>query len=103
MPDVRLDPADAAELADMVRFLSDWLAADHGRLAASLRAFTGNSGYDLSQLRRDVDRFAILLGGSVGEPLFRHERRIPGQPRIRRAWRASTSFVLALRAAGAPR
>lgn len=63
MPEVRLEAADAAELADMLQLLGDWLAADHGRLAASLRAFTASSGYDLSQLRRDVDRFAILLGG----------------------------------------
>ena len=46
------------------------LAADHGRLAASLRAFTPSLGYDLSQLRRDVDRFVFVLGGSDGEPLF---------------------------------
>ena len=58
----RLDAADAAELADMLQFLSDWLAADPDRLAASLRAFTESRGYDLSQLRRDVDRFVFLLG-----------------------------------------
>jgi len=46
--------------------LSDWLAADHGRLAVWLRGFTASPGYDLSQLRRDVDRFVILLGGSDG-------------------------------------
>jgi hypothetical protein len=51
--------------------VSDWLAADHGRLAVSLRGFTGSSGYDLSQLRRDADRFVILLGGSDGESLSR--------------------------------
>jgi hypothetical protein len=70
MPPVSLDAADAGELAELLRFVSDWLAADHGRLVVSLRAFTGSSGYDLSQLRRDVDKFVILLGGSHGEPLF---------------------------------
>lgn len=70
MPQVPLDAADAGELAELLRFVSDRLAADHGRLVVSLRAFTGSSVYDLSQLRRDVDRFVILLGGSDGESLF---------------------------------
>jgi hypothetical protein len=51
----------------MLQFLSDWLAADHGRLAVSLRAFTGNSAYGLSELRADLDRSVFLLGGSDGE------------------------------------
>jgi hypothetical protein len=70
MPQVFLDAGDVGELADLLQFVSDWLAADHGRLAVSLRDFTGSSAYDLSQLRRDVDRFVIQLGGSHGESRF---------------------------------
>ena len=34
MPEVRLDAADAAELAEMLQFLSQWLARDPARRAA---------------------------------------------------------------------
>ena len=82
-------------------------APDPRRLAASLEEFVGYPAYDIDQLRQDLERFVFLLDGSDGEPLLashRHEpAQVPGQPRIRRALRASTSFVLALRAAGAPR
>jgi hypothetical protein len=70
MPSLSLDTGDAAELAEMLEFLSDWLAADHGRLAVSLRDFIGNPAYGLSELRGDLDKFVFLLGGSDGEPLF---------------------------------
>jgi hypothetical protein len=65
-----LDPADTAELAELLVFLADWLAAHHGRLDASLRAFTGNDAYDAQHLRADLDRFTFLLGGNDGEQLF---------------------------------
>jgi hypothetical protein len=35
MPQVRLDAGDAAELAEMLQFLTGWLARDPARLAAS--------------------------------------------------------------------
>jgi hypothetical protein len=35
MPDVTLDVADAAELAEMLQFLGDWLPRNPGRLAAT--------------------------------------------------------------------
>jgi len=71
MPEVRLDAADAAELAEMLQFLIDWLADDPGRLAASLAEFAGHPAYNTGQLRDDLERFIFLLGGSDGEPLFR--------------------------------
>jgi hypothetical protein len=70
MPEVKLDVTDAAELAEMLQFLSQWLARDPGRLAASLGEFVGNPAYGTMQLREDLERFAFLLGGSDGEPLF---------------------------------
>ena len=36
MPEVKLNAADAAELAEMLQFLTSWLARDPARLAASL-------------------------------------------------------------------
>ncbi|HEX9538500.1 MAG TPA: hypothetical protein VGA04_10050 [Streptosporangiaceae bacterium] len=70
MPRITLDVADAAELAEMLQFLSDWLARDPGRLGASLEEFVGHPAYGLAQLRADLDKFVFLLGGSDGEPLF---------------------------------
>jgi hypothetical protein len=48
MPDMRLDTADAAELAEMLQFLAGWLARDSARLAASLEEFVGHPAYDLA-------------------------------------------------------
>jgi hypothetical protein len=42
MPEVKLDAADAAELAEMLQFLSSWLARDPGRPGASLEELTGH-------------------------------------------------------------
>jgi hypothetical protein len=42
MPGVTLDAADAAELAEMLQFLSDWLAREPARLGASLEDFVGH-------------------------------------------------------------
>jgi len=35
MPDFKLDASDAAEFAEMLQFLSQWLARDPARLGAS--------------------------------------------------------------------
>ena len=70
MPEVRLDAVDAAELAELLQFLSQWLARDPDRLGASLEEFVGHPAYGLTQLRGDLERFVFLLGGSDGEALF---------------------------------
>jgi hypothetical protein len=70
MPEVRLNAADAAELAEMLQFLSEWLSRDLGRLGACLAEFVGHPAYGLDQLRGDLERFVFLLGGSDGEDLF---------------------------------
>ena len=70
MPAVSLDAVDAAELAELLRFVGDWLAADHDHLDASLRRFVGVAGYDVDQLRHALNRFTFLLGDDDGEALF---------------------------------
>jgi len=72
---VRLDASDAAELAEMLQFLSDWLRRDPGRPGAWLEEFVGHPAYGTGQLRSDLDRFTFLLGGSDGEPLFGPEQQ----------------------------
>lgn len=74
MPRITLDTGDAIELAEMLSFLSQWLTRDPGRLGASLEQFAGSPAYAVQHLRDDLDRFAFLLGGNDGEPLFQ-----PGQ------------------------
>jgi hypothetical protein len=54
----------------MLQFLSQWLAHDRARLTAFLEQFTSHPAYGLRELRSDLDRFAFLLGGSDGKPLF---------------------------------
>lgn len=70
MSAVSLDTGDAAELAELLQFLHDWLAADGERLGESLGGFVGSRVYDVGQLRGDLNRFVFLLGGSDGEVLF---------------------------------
>ena len=70
-PQVHLDPTDAAELAEMLAFISQWLTGpDHAPLAASFGRFMGTQGYDLADLRTDLARFTFLLGHDDGEQLF---------------------------------
>jgi hypothetical protein len=64
------DVPDAAELAEMLQFLSQWLDRDPARLGASLAEYVDHPAYGLAQLRQDLERFAFLPGGSDGEPLF---------------------------------
>jgi hypothetical protein len=70
MPEVRLNAADAAELSEMLQFLTGWLARDPSHLGASLEEFVGSPAYGIGQLRGGLERFAFLLGGSDGKPLF---------------------------------
>jgi hypothetical protein len=72
MPEVRLDAVDAAELAELLQFLSQWLARDRGRPGASLGEFVGHPACNVGELRQDLDRFTFLLGGDDGESLFGH-------------------------------
>jgi len=83
-PQVRVESADAAELAEMLTFISDWLTgADQALLAASFHRFVGVGGYDLTGLRADLARFTFLFGGDDGEQLFgHHEGESPRNPRI---------------------
>jgi hypothetical protein len=73
--DVTLAPADAAELAEMLQFLSDWIGRDRDHLEPSLESFAGSPAYGTRQLRHDLARFIFLLGGSDGESLFDPERQ----------------------------
>ena len=73
-PQLHLDLTDAAELAEMLTFISQWLTGpDHAQLTASFGRFMGTDGYDLTQLRTDLARFTFLLGYDDGEQLFGHD------------------------------
>ena len=72
MPETHLDMVDAAELAEMLTFLADWLSSSHKPiLEQSLVAFVGHPAYTAEVLRADLHGFAFLLGASdelFGEP-----------------------------------
>ena len=68
---MHLELVDAAEIADTLALISQWLAdADQAQLAASFAGFIGADGYDLTELRTDLARFTFLLGHDDGEGLF---------------------------------
>ena len=70
-PQAHLDLVDAAELGELLTFISQWLGGtDHAQLAASFGRFIGTQGYDLTELRTDLARFTFLLGHDDGEQLF---------------------------------
>ena len=71
MAHVTLDLSDAAELAEMLTFLTDWLSGSQKQtLAGSLTAFVGHPAYTTDTLCADLHRFAFLLGANDGEDLF---------------------------------
>jgi len=71
MPGITLDPVDAAELAEVLTFLTQWLSGRQKRaLAKSFAAFVGHPAYNTGTLCADLRRFVFLLGASDGEELF---------------------------------
>jgi hypothetical protein len=71
MPQITLDTGDAAELAEMLTFLADWLSGRQKPASQeSLAAFAGHPAYNTDTLRADLHRFAFLLATSDGEEPF---------------------------------
>jgi hypothetical protein len=71
MPAITLDLSDAAELAETLTLLTQWLSGSQEHaLAESFAAFTGHPAYNTGTLRADLHRFIFLLGASDGEGLF---------------------------------
>ncbi len=69
-PGVHLDPADAAELTELLQFLDDWLTSSQDQIHRSFAQFVGHPAYGISHLQGDLRRFAFLLGADNGEQLF---------------------------------
>jgi hypothetical protein len=68
MPQITLDHGDAAELAETLTFITDWLSGSQQQaLEESLAAFVGHPAYNTQALRSDLHRFVFLLGASDGE------------------------------------
>jgi hypothetical protein len=71
MPQITLDLSDAAELAEILTFLTNWLSGSQKQiLADSFAAFVGHPAYNTGTLSADLHRFAFLLGATDGEELF---------------------------------
>ena len=67
---VSLDTADAEELADFLRFLSEWLTSGPGQLSDSLARRMGSHPYGIDMLRHDLARFRALLGTGNDDGAF---------------------------------
>lgn len=67
MPEISLAAEDAAELADFLRFLGEWLATDHSQLSDTLARFMDGHPYEVKTLRHDLARFTSMPGGNDGE------------------------------------
>lgn len=72
-PSVHLHAADAAEPAESLQFLGNWLACGHDQLHRSLAQFVGNPAYGISEPPGDLNRLAFLLGADTGPQLFGDE------------------------------
>jgi hypothetical protein len=71
MHQISLDQGDAAELAEMLTLLAEWLAGSQKQTPTdSLAAFVGHPAYNAETLRADLHRFVFLPGVSDGEELF---------------------------------
>jgi hypothetical protein len=71
MPQITLDASDAAEVAQTLTFLADWLTSSQKQiLADSFAVFVGHPAYNTDALCADLHRFAFLLGETDGEELF---------------------------------
>jgi hypothetical protein len=71
MPGITLDLSDAAELAETLTFLTQWLSGSQKQaLADSFAAYVGHPSYNTDTLCTDLRRFVFLLGASDGEELF---------------------------------
>jgi hypothetical protein len=71
MTGITLDHADAAEIAETLTLLTEWLSGSQKHtLAESFAAFIGHPAYNTGTLCADLHRFAFLLGASDGEVLF---------------------------------
>lgn len=67
MPAVSMLTQDAADLADLLSCLRDWIDAEEIQLEPLL----DKHGYDVTGLRVSLDRFTCLLTSSGdGEPAF---------------------------------
>ena len=71
MPQITLDLADAAELAETLTSLASGLSGSQKHaLHDSFAAFVGHPAYNTDALCADLQRFVFLLGASDGEELF---------------------------------
>jgi hypothetical protein len=63
---ITLDTSDAAELADLLGCLRDWIDLEQDRLDPLL----AKHGYELTGLRVGLDRLTSLLTRNDDEPVF---------------------------------
>lgn len=66
MPDITLKTSDAADFADLLGCLRDWIDLEQDQLDPLLT----KHGYDLTGLRVGLDQLTCLLTRNDDEPAF---------------------------------
>ncbi len=66
MPVITLNSGDAAEFADLLGCLRDWIDLEQDQLDPLLT----KHGYDLTGLRVGLDQLSALLSRNDDEPVF---------------------------------
>lgn len=62
--------SDVTELIELLQFIDDWFTTCHDQLREPSARFVGHPAYDISHLRRDLQRLALLLGADNSARLF---------------------------------
>jgi hypothetical protein len=78
MPSMTLDTADAAELAEMLSFLGEWLTRDPAVPAHRCKPSWGNPACGIQQLRDDIDRLSSCSATATASN-FTDEHSQPGE------------------------
>jgi hypothetical protein len=87
MPKVKLNAADAAELAEMLQFLSEWLARDPSCLSASLAQFVGHPATAWPNCAVTWSGSSSRSAAAMASSSSAHDREPSGQPSLCRVGR----------------
>jgi hypothetical protein len=99
MPQIRLDLGDAAELAEMLTFLTDWLSGSQKQaLGESFAAFAGHPAYNTDTLCADLPLRLPPRGQRRRRTLRRADAMTPKRDTAHRVLDRITRITAGLRA-----
>lgn len=93
MPEVKLDATDAAELAEMLQFLTGWLARDPAASPYRSKNSWATRPMGSPSCTRTWNGSSSCSAGSDGEPLFGPGRGTAHAPPLAAAWPRETTVT----------